>query len=270
MTKFAITVANAQLPTGSPNSEPFVLKRMTENQGTLSDSSISYLITQNTLPSFPVEAEYDLFPSQNEDIAYWHPTKDFAEAWVQFHHIQASYLPPLKPLNLVAQTLAYDKIQVSWSNTPINETGFIIQRKTGSGMFQSIDTVPANTLQFVDTGLIGNTLYHYRTYAWNSDGVSAFSNQDSTETFLTAVRSSAKTKKTTILYVSGHELRVKDHGFEIDQIEIISLEGKRLKTFSGNEDWYLLPPGLAKGFYLLRIRFTNQPSQIETLLLDEL
>jgi hypothetical protein len=186
---------------------------------------------------------------------------------VQFHHIQASYLPPLKPLNLEAQTLASDKIQVSWSNTPINEPGFIIQRKTGSGLFQTIDTVPANTLQFVDTGLIGNTLYHYRIYAWNGDGVSAFSNQDSTETFLTGLQGQEKCKKTRI-YVSPTAITFFLNGEKIVETALFSLAGKEIKTDWNQEHTLPFPAGMPKGLYLLRIRFKDQSIQTETILLE--
>src|SRR5689334_18332402 len=69
-------------------------------------------------------------------------------------------------------------VSISWKDKSNNETGFEIERcqgQTCSG-FVKIDTVPANTTTYVDTGLLDNTYYRYRVRAINSKGKSGYTN----------------------------------------------------------------------------------------------
>jgi hypothetical protein len=269
MTKFAIAVANAQLPAGYPDSQPFVLKRMRENQGALSDSALSHIMSQNTLPSYPVEAEFDLFPSQDENFAYWHHDKDFSESWVKFHHIQSAYYPPLKPLNLQAQAISSDKIQITWSDTPANETGYVVQRQLNNGDFGVADTVPANVTTLVDSGLTANSTYSYRIYAYNSDGVSALSNQDSATTFITGILKKQPYREKIRIHSSAKEIILFTDGLKIGSAELLTLEGKMVQSFPDGEHKMTLPTGISKGFYWVKIRMADQSTFIKAILLNQ-
>jgi hypothetical protein len=69
-------------------------------------------------------------------------------------------------------------LQLSWIDNASNETGFIIERKTGtSGTFAQIATVGANVNLYTDTGLTTGSIYCYRVQAYNSAGVSAYTPQ---------------------------------------------------------------------------------------------
>jgi Divergent InlB B-repeat domain len=66
-------------------------------------------------------------------------------------------------------------LQLSWNDNSSNESGFEIERKTGtSGTFSKRATVGANVKTYVDTGLPGTTTFCYRVRAYNSAGKSAF------------------------------------------------------------------------------------------------
>ena len=66
-------------------------------------------------------------------------------------------------------------LQLSWSDNSNNESGFAIERKTGtSGTFSQRATVGANVTSYVDTGLPAATTFCYRVRAYNSAGNSAF------------------------------------------------------------------------------------------------
>jgi hypothetical protein len=65
--------------------------------------------------------------------------------------------------------------QLSWVDNANNETGFAIERKTGtSGSFSQRATVGANVRSYVDSNLPSGTTFCYRVRAYNSAGNSAF------------------------------------------------------------------------------------------------
>ena len=67
------------------------------------------------------------------------------------------------------------EITLLWTDNSNNESGFLIQRKTGtSGTFAQIATVGTNVKSYVDTGLAASTTFCYRVRAFNSAGNSAF------------------------------------------------------------------------------------------------
>jgi subtilisin family serine protease len=83
--------------------------------------------------------------------------------------------PPAAPSNLTARVRG-KAVDLSWNDNSNNETGFAIERKTGTGSFVQIATVDANVTSFTDSGLAKNT-YAYRVRAYNSQGNSAYSNE---------------------------------------------------------------------------------------------
>ena len=86
-------------------------------------------------------------------------------------------LVPNAPTNLVATTVSSSRIDLSWTDNAGNETGFKIERKTGTGSYSQIATVGANVTTFSNTGLADNTQYTYRVWAHNAAGDSAYSNE---------------------------------------------------------------------------------------------
>jgi hypothetical protein len=92
--------------------------------------------------------------------------------------------PPAAPTSLSATTLSNTSIQLEWTDNADNEVNYEVQRSTGGGPFESVtSSLPADTEEFVDTGLIGNTTYTYRVRAINSGGSSGFSNTASAITY---------------------------------------------------------------------------------------
>ena len=83
---------------------------------------------------------------------------------------------------LEAQTTA--PVNVSWTDNSINETGFRLQRKTGTtGTWANVTPdIIANAITFVDTVSIDplkTIVYIYRILAFNDEGVSGYSNEAS-------------------------------------------------------------------------------------------
>ncbi|HEX4945354.1 MAG TPA: glycoside hydrolase family 44 protein [Blastocatellia bacterium] len=91
---------------------------------------------------------------------------------------------PVAPSNLTATAVSRAQINLSWKDNASNETGFKIERCTGSGCtnFAQIATVGAGVTNYGNTGLSRNTTYTYRVRAYNANGNSAYSNTVSART----------------------------------------------------------------------------------------
>ncbi|MEJ7576542.1 MAG: S8 family serine peptidase [Pyrinomonadaceae bacterium] len=91
---------------------------------------------------------------------------------------------PSAPSSLTATAASMTQVNLSWRDNSSDETGFRIERCTGSGCtnFAEVGTVGANVISYNNTGLARNTVYSYRVRAYNASGNSAYSNTVSVRT----------------------------------------------------------------------------------------
>jgi CARDB/Fibronectin type III domain len=84
---------------------------------------------------------------------------------------------PAAPSALVATVVSGNQINLGWTDNAANETGFKIERCTGGTCtaFAEVATVGASMTSYQSLQLIGGTTYRYRVLAYNSVGVSAYS-----------------------------------------------------------------------------------------------
>lgn len=75
---------------------------------------------------------------------------------------------PIAPSNLIATAVSATQINLSWTDNSQNETGFKIERRTGTGNYSFVGNVNANILTYSDIGLTPNTTYTYRVYSINA------------------------------------------------------------------------------------------------------
>lgn len=95
------------------------------------------------------------------------------EDYATIKYIQAPYAPS----NLNALAVSSSRIDLNWTDNSGNETGFKIERSTNAGINWSlINTIGSNITSYSDSNLIHTTIYHYRIYAYNQAGNSAYSN----------------------------------------------------------------------------------------------
>jgi uncharacterized protein (TIGR02145 family) len=85
---------------------------------------------------------------------------------------------PLAPTGLTGTVVSPTQSNLSWTDNSTNETGFKIERRTGSANYAVVGTVNQDVLSFSDSGLTPSTTYTYRVYAFNSVGSSlTYSNE---------------------------------------------------------------------------------------------
>jgi uncharacterized protein (TIGR02145 family) len=85
---------------------------------------------------------------------------------------------PVPPSNLTGTVASSTQINLSWTDNSTNETGFKIERKTGSGTYAVVGTTATNVTTFNDNGLTASTTYTYRVYSYNAGGNSpSYSNE---------------------------------------------------------------------------------------------
>lgn len=81
---------------------------------------------------------------------------------------------PNTPSGLAAASVGAQSVTLRWTDTALNETGFIIERSGGgSSTYASIGTVGYNVTQFIDTAVSPATTYVYRVRAVNGTTTSA-------------------------------------------------------------------------------------------------
>jgi predicted phage tail protein len=90
--------------------------------------------------------------------------------------------PPNAPSDLIATPISSSQINLSWQDNSDDETGFKIERKTGSGSYAQIATAGAGVTSYSDSGLSTSTTYYYRVRAYNTVGNSDYSNEASATT----------------------------------------------------------------------------------------
>lgn len=93
-------------------------------------------------------------------------------------YLQSPPAGPAAPSNLRVTSTGNTSIGIAWNDNSTNETGFRIERCTGSTCtnFVEIGTVGANATGATNSGLTRRTTYRYRVRAYNTGGNSAYSN----------------------------------------------------------------------------------------------
>ena len=81
---------------------------------------------------------------------------------------------PAPPSDLQALAISSTKINLAWTDNSGDESGFKVERKTGSGAFGQIATVGANVTTYSNAFLTPNTEYTYQVRAYRGSTNSSY------------------------------------------------------------------------------------------------
>ena len=87
--------------------------------------------------------------------------------------------PPQAPSNLTATAFSGSQINLTWTDndvTPNKADGYYIEQSTDGTNFTRVATAGAGTISYLVGGLALSTTYYFRVQAYNSIGVSAYTN----------------------------------------------------------------------------------------------
>jgi hypothetical protein len=111
---------------------------------------------------------------------------------------------PAAPGNLTATPASATQVNLAWKDNSNNESGFLIERKTGAGgTYAQVAQVGPNETTYMDTALAAATTYVYRVRAANFGSNSAYSNE-ATVTLPTAPPTPSNAQATDITNHSLH------------------------------------------------------------------
>jgi hypothetical protein len=90
-------------------------------------------------------------------------------------------VPPSAPTTLTS-AISNGAVNLTWTDTSINETSFIVQRRSGTGSYTNVATLSAGVTTYVDSNTSTSLTYTYRVYASNTYGNSGYTNESSVTT----------------------------------------------------------------------------------------
>jgi hypothetical protein len=119
----------------------------------------------------------------SDDTSFW-TLQEYAKApsstwatWWGLIGAPSPGLPPRAPSALSAASSSPTQVNLSWTDGSSDETGFVIERRSGSGAYAQVGATGADVPSFSDNTVSGNTPYTYRVYATGTGGNSAHSNE---------------------------------------------------------------------------------------------
>lgn len=167
---------------------------------------------------------------------------------------------PGAPADLVAVPRSATYVELSWGESFTDETGFVLERRAGSGSWNTLDTVRANTTSYTDRTAAPATVYHYRARAYNALGVSEISNNASGVTFEEIQKRPAKLTA-DLERLKNVRLEWDDHS--PDETEFVIEQRKwsgwqEVARVPANRTWYVHTPKLLEILNPYRVRAINR------------
>lgn len=104
-----------------------------------------------------------------------------------FSNCKKKTIIPVPPSALTAIATSSTAITLNWTDNSTNESGFKIERKTGTGTYAQIASLGQDNSSYNDIGLAPNTSYTYRVYSFNQAGKSLAYTNEATATTLDPV-----------------------------------------------------------------------------------
>ena len=174
--------------------------------------------------------------------------------------ISVSSGSPLAPTNLAAGTVTSTAVPLTWNENATDETGYQVERATGTGGFALLASLAANAAGYTDSTVVASTPYSYRVRAVNGAGNSAYSN---TVTVTTPGVAPAAPSELSATAASGRQINLQwtdratnETGFKIES----STNGtafSQIAVVAANAVSYASTGLFKNRIYYYRVRATN-------------
>ena len=164
-------------------------------------------------------------------------------------------LPPSVPVNLISTAYSTSEIYLSWSDVT-NETGYKIYRALSpGGTYSLIDSTSANLTNYYDAGLIPLAKYCYRVKAYNTGGLSYYSNE-SCATTTSGIEAYINTNQITVCPNPANDLITIENSLiaENEMVSIYGIQGQLLLQQTIHQAKTEIDiSNLDKGVYIVRV-----------------
>lgn len=128
---------------------------------------------------------------------------------------------PGSPSSLSANTISTSEIDLNWSDTSDDETGYRVERRPSGGTYNIIATLAADSTAYLDSGLASGTTYEYRITAFNAEAESSATASATTESSVPAPTApsdpSASAASTSAIDLSWTDTSDDENGFLIER-----------------------------------------------------
>jgi hypothetical protein len=174
------TQINLTWTDSSTNETGFEIWRMTSggtySQVALTGPNATSYSNQGLTPS--TTYTYKVRPVSADGPAVWFSNQASATTYAAtVVPPAATVVPPAAPSGLNASAASTTQINLAWTDSSTNETGFEIWRKSSGGVYALLRTVAANVTSTADAGLTPSTSYTYEVRAISNGGASSWSNE---------------------------------------------------------------------------------------------
>jgi hypothetical protein len=139
--------------------------------------SLSYLLRCNGMGTDQNGNVYIVGDASNgQGMTAQFPPLSFTYSWAVGYWAKinlGNYPVPSAPVNLTTSGITTSTVSLTWQHNSNDETGYRIEYKSGSGTYQQLKELPANSFSYVATNLNCNTAYDFRIIALGQGNSSA-------------------------------------------------------------------------------------------------
>jgi large repetitive protein len=172
---------------------------------------------------------------------------------------------PAPPTSLAANTLFGDRIDLNWADAASNETGFRIERCTGTACsdFAEVATVGANVTTHADSTLTFGTTYRFRVRSYNGVANSGYSEavEGNTNVPLDPTALTAGAQSTTRIDLAWTDNGTNETGYRVERCETPGCTTFAvIATLAANSTTYSDTPIAAATSFTYRVVAFNQGS----------